>query len=337
MICTYIFEDKTGQLGRWARSQNPDRIIRFSTLEYGGLVWRAVLYTVSRGGDVSLVSISDIDLVSAVVTAPSSEHIDIIKDCLGSCTFFNGKETEMFSEESLNMLYLPRNIIGEITIDKGYSIDFYTKPGYVTPLLVDEKNDFVVSGGDPTAYYMVSTVSVVGQMNYRKYGKEKLVSSACKILEENNVAHTRNKPYATSDKNHFVHTSAELENVDNKAVVSQYMLNQYANDSSKSERELVCNAQIFGLDSLKYYGNLEDVTPEHNIFPWLYTTFEEDNLREEIFYQGFHASSNTEDSDHSFWALEETFGVYTDSALANRCAQTVNAWEKSSGLTFGDL
>ena len=288
-------------------------------------------------GDVSSVSISDLDLVGAIVTAPSSKHIDIIQECLETCTVFNGKKAEMFSEKSSNMLFLPRQIIGEITINNGYSIDFFTKPGYITPLLVDAKNDFVASGGEPTAYYMVSTVSIVGQMNYRKYGKEKLVSSACKILEENNVAHTRNEPYAISDKNHFTQTSAELENVDSKAVLSQYMLNQYANDSSKSERELVCNAQIFGLDSLKYYGNLEDVTPDHNMFPWLYTTFEEDNLREEIFYEGFHASSNTEDSDHSFCVLEDTFGVYTDSVLAKRCAQTVNAWEKDSGLTFGDL
>lgn len=33
----------------------------------------------------------------------------------------------------------------------------------------------------------------------------------------------------------------------------------------------------------------------------------------------------------------ETFGVYTDSVLGKKCAQTINAWEKSSGLTFGDL
>lgn len=33
----------------------------------------------------------------------------------------------------------------------------------------------------------------------------------------------------------------------------------------------------------------------------------------------------------------EMFGVYTDSVLGKKCTQTINAWEKSSGLTFGDL
>jgi hypothetical protein len=33
----------------------------------------------------------------------------------------------------------------------------------------------------------------------------------------------------------------------------------------------------------------------------------------------------------------ETFGLYTDSILGKKCAQTINAWEKSSGLMFTDL
>ena len=184
---------------------------------------------------------------------------------------------------------------------------------------------------------MVSAVSIVGKMNYSKYGKEELVSSACKILEENNVAHTRNKPYAIVDKEHFSRTSAKLENADNNTALGEYLMNQYVNDPLKSERELVCNAQILGLGSLKYYGNLEYVTSDYNIFPWLYTTFHEDNLREEIFYKGFDPAFNPEYSNYSFHVIEETFGVYTDSVLGRKCAQTINAWEKSSGLTFGDL
>lgn len=79
---------------------------------------------------------------------------------------------------------------------------------------------------------------------------------------------------------------------------------------------------------------MEEITQDSEVLPWVYVTVDKGNMRWEIY------KANSSDYGHLktyILVTHETFGVYIDSVLSKKCAQTINTWEKSSGLTFGDL
>lgn len=79
---------------------------------------------------------------------------------------------------------------------------------------------------------------------------------------------------------------------------------------------------------------MDEITQDNEALPWVYVTIDKGNMRWEIY------KVNSPDYDQLkpyILVNHETFGVYTDSVLGKKCTQTINTWEKSSGLTFGDL
>lgn len=218
----------------------------------------------------------------------------------------------------------------EITIGYRYDVDFYTKPEYVTPLKINQNGDFDVSSGEETAYYMVSALSVVSSLGYKS-----LIKQANNILNINNVAHKKNKPFSKYVWHSYKHANKKLGlNGGNQTRIYEDLLTDKNLHSVSAMHELICVGDIYDSWSLEYIGAMEEITHYNAALPWLYATADQGNMMWEIY------KANSPDYGHLktyILVTHETFGVYTDSALGKKCAQAVNAWEKSSGLTFGDL
>lgn len=331
MICTYIFEDTTGQLGRWARYKKQDIVLHFSTIPRGGRNWAVSSY--SDTGETkpeSCIQCEYFDIVAAVVTHHRGRGIEAIYDSLKPLEREDDERKSLFLNKQSESLLIPREIMEEITIGYRYDVDFYTKPEYVTPLKINQNGDFDVSSGEETAYYMVSALSVVSSLGYKS-----LIKQANDILNINNVAHKKNKPFSKYVWHSYKHANKKLGlNGGNQTRIYEDLLTDKNLHSVSAMHELICVGDIYNLWSLEYIGAMEEITQYNAALPWLYATADQGNMMWEIY------KANSSDYGHLktyILVTHETFGVYTDSALGKKCAQTVNAWEKSSGLTFGDL
>lgn len=331
MICTYIFEDTTGQLGRWARYKKQDIVLHFSTIPRGGRNWAVSSY--SDTGETkpeSCIQCEYFDLVAAVVTHHRGRGIEAIYDSLKPLEREDDERKSLFLNKQSESLLIPREIMEEITIGYRYDVDFYTKPEYVTPLKINQNGDFDVSSGEETAYYMVSALSVVSSLGYKS-----LIKQANNILNINNVAHKKNKPFSKYVWHSYKHANKKLGlNGGNQTRIYEDLLTDKNLHSVSAMHELICVGDIYDSWSLEYIGAMEEITHYNAALPWLYATADQGNMMWEIY------KANSPDYGHLktyILVTHETFGVYTDSALGKKCAQAVNAWEKSSGLTFGDL
>ena len=331
MICTYIFEDITGQLGRWARYKKQDIVLHFSTIPRGGHNWAVSSYDdTGETKPESCIQCEYFDLVAAVVTHHSGKGIEAIYDSLKPLEHEDDERKSLFLNKQSESLLIPREIMEEITIGYRYDVDFYTKPEYVTPLKINQNGDFDVSSGEETAYYMVSALSVVSSLGYKS-----LIKQANDILNINNVAHKKNKPFSKYVWHSYKHANKKLGlNGGNQTRIYEDLLTDKNLHSVSAMHELICVGDIYDSWSLEYIGAMEEITQYNAALPWLYATAEQGNMMWEIY------KANSSDYGHLktyILVTHETFGVYTDSALGKKCAQVVNAWEKSSGLTFGDL
>lgn len=331
MICTYIFEDTTGQLGRWARYKKQDIVLHFSTIPRGGRNWAVSSY--SDTGETkpeSCIQCEYFDLVAAVVTHHRGRGIEAIYDSLKPLEREDDERKSLFLNKQSESLLIPREIMEEITIGYRYDVDLYTKPEYVTPLKINQNGDFDVSSGEETAYYMVSALSVVSSLGYKS-----LIKQANNILNINNVAHKKNKPFSKYVWHSYKHANKKLGlNGGNQTRIYEDLLTDKNLHSVSAMHELICVGDIYDSWSLEYIGAMEEITHYNAALPWLYATADQGNMMWEIY------KANSPDYGHLktyILVTHETFGVYTDSALGKKCAQAVNAWEKSSGLTFGDL
>lgn len=331
MICTYIFEDTTGQLGRWARYKKQDIVLHFSTIPRGGRNWAVSSY--SDTGETkpeSCIQCEYFDLVAAVVTHHRGRGIEAIYDSLKPLEREDDERKSLFLNKQSESLLIPREIMEEITIGYRYDVDFYTKPEHVTPLKINQNGDFDVSSGEETAYYMVSALSVVDSLGYKS-----LIKQANNILNINNVAHKKNKPFSKYVWHSYKHANKKLGlNGGNQTRIYEDLLTDKNLHSVSAMHELICVGDIYDSWSLEYIGAMEEITHYNAALPWLYATADQGNMMWEIY------KANSPDYGHLktyILVTHETFGVYTDSALGKKCAQAVNAWEKSSGLTFGDL
>ena len=331
MICTYIFEDKTGQLGRWARYKKQDLVLHFSTAPRGGHDWAVSSYSdTEETMPESCIQHEYFDLVAAVVTHHRGKGIEAIYNSLKPLEHEDDKRTSLFLNKQSNSLLIPREIMGEITIEHMYDVDFYTKPEYVTPLKINQTGDFDISSGEETAYYMVSALSVVSGLGYKS-----LIKQANDILNINNVAHKKNKPFSKYAWHSYRRANKKLQlNGGIQTRIYEDLLADKNPHIVGAMHEMVCLGDIYHSRSLEYIGAMEEVTQDNIELPWLYATVDQGNMRCEIY------KVNNPDYDHLkpyILVTHETFGVYTDSVLGKKCTQTINAWEKSSGLTFGDL
>ena len=331
MICTYIFEDTTGQLGRWARYKIQDIVLHFSTIPRGGRNWAVSSY--SDTGETkpeSCIQCEYFDLVAAVVTHHRGRGIEAIYDSLKPLEREDDERKSLFLNKQSESLLIPREIMEEITIGYRYDVDFYTKPEYVTPLKINQNGDFDVSSGEETAYYMVSALSVVSSLDYKS-----LIKQANDILNINNVAHKKNKPFSKYVWHSYKHANKKLGlNGGNQTRIYEDLLTDKNLHSVSAMHELICVGDIYNFWSLEYIGAMEEITQYNAALPWLYATADQGNMMWEIY------KANSSDYGHLktyILVTHETFGVYIDSVLSKKCAQTINTWEKSSGLTFGDL
>ena len=331
MICTYIFEDTTGQLGRWARYKKQDIVLHFSTIPRGGRNWAVSSYDdTGETKPESCIQCEYFDLVAAVVTHNRGRGIEAIYGSLKYLENEDDERTSLFLNKQSNSLLIPRETLDDITIDYG-DVDFYTKPEYVTPLKVNQNGYFDISSGEETAYYMVSALPVVSGLEYSN-----LLTQANNILNINDVAHKRNQPFSKHNWRSYAYNNIKLHlNGSNqgRSIYKDLLANKTPNNVS-AMHELICIGDMYHSRSLEYIGDMEEITQDNEALPWVYVTVDKGNMRWEIY------KVNSPDYDQLkpyILVNHETFGVYTDSVLGKRCTQTINAWEKSSGLTFGDL
>lgn len=331
MICTYIFEDGTGQLARWAKYKKQDLVLHFSTIPRSGCNWAVSSY--SDTGETkpeSCIQGEYFDLVAAVVTHHRSKGIEAIYNSLKPLEHEDDKRTSLFLNEQSGSLLIPREIMGEITIEYRYDVDFYTNPEYITPLKINQNGDFDISSGEETAYYMVSALSVVSSLGYKS-----LIKQANDILNINNVAHKKNKPFSKYVWHSYRHANKKLWlNGSNQTRIYEDLLANKNLHAVSAMHELICVGDIYNSRSLEYIGAMEEITQDNFVLPWLYATADQGNMTWEIYKAN---NSDYKQLQQCIFVTHETFGVYTDSVLGKKCAQTVNAWEKGSGLTFGDL
>lgn len=331
MICTYIFEDSTGQLGRWARYKKQDIVLHFSTISRGGCNWAVSSY--SDTGETkpeSCIQREYFDLVATVVTHHRGKGIEAIYNSLKPLEREDDERTSLFLNEQSGSLLIPREIMGEVTIEYRYDVDFYTKPEYITPLKINQNGDFDISSGEETAYYMVSALSVVSSLGYKS-----LIKQANDILNINNVAHKKNKPFSKYVWHSYKHANKKLRlNGSNQTRIYEDLLADKNLHAVSAMHELICVGDIYNSRSLEYIGAMEEITQDNFVLPWLYATADQGNMMWEIYKAN---NLNYGYVKTYIFVTHETFGVYTDTILGKKCAQTINAWEKSSGLTFGDL
>jgi hypothetical protein len=270
------------------------------------------------------------DLVATVVTHHKGKGIEAIYGSLKSLECEDDERTSLFLNKQSDSLLIPREIMGEITIEYRYDVDFYTKPEYVTPLKINQNGDFDISSGEETAYYMVSALSVVSGLGYKS-----LIKQANDILNINNVAHKKNKPFSKYVWHSYKRANKKLGlNGGNQTRIYKDLLADKNLHAVSAMHELICIGDIYNSRSLEYIGAMEEITQDNFVLPWLYATVDQGNMMWEIYKAN---SLNYGYVKTYIFVTHETFGVYTDSVLGKICAQTVNAWEKSSGLTFGDL
>lgn len=270
------------------------------------------------------------DLVATVVTHHKGKGIEAIYGSLKPLEHEDDERTSLFLNKQSDSLLIPREIMGEITIEYRYDVDFYTKPEYVTPLKINQNDDFDVSSGEETAYYMVSALSVVSSLGY-----ESLIKQANDILNINNVAHKKNKPFSKYVWHSYKHANKKLGlNGGNQTRIYEDLLADKNLHAVSAMHELICVGDIYNSRSLKYIGAMEEITQDNFVLPWLYATVDQGNMMWEIYKAN---KSDYKQLQQCIFVTHETFGVYTDSVLGKKCVQTVNAWEKGSGLTFGDL
>lgn len=331
MICTYIFEDKTGQLGRWARYKKQDLVLHFSTAPRSGGSWAVSSYSdTEETRPESFIQHEYFDLVATIVTHHKGRGIEAIYGSLKPLEHEDDERTSLFINKQSDSLLIPREIMGEITIEYRYDVDFYTKPEYVTPLKINQNGNFDISSGEETAYYMVSALSIVSSLGY-----ESLIKQANDILNINNVAHKKNKPFSKYVWHSYKHANKKLRlNGGNQTRIYEDLLADKNLHAVSAMHELICVGDIYDSWSLEYIGAMEEITQDNITLPWLYATADQGNMMWEIY-----KANNTDYKQLKtyIFVTHETFGVYTDSVLGKICAQTINAWEKSSGLTFGDL
>jgi hypothetical protein len=265
-----------------------------------------------------------------VVTHHKGKGIEAIYGSLKPLEHEDDERTSLFLNKQSDSLLIPREIMGEITIEYRYDVDFYTKPEYVTPLKINQNDDFDVSSGEETAYYMVSALSVVSSLGY-----ESLIKQANDILNINNVAHKKNKPFSKYVWHSYKHANKKLGlNGGNQTRIYEDLLADKNLHAVSAMHELICVGDIYNSRSLKYIGAIEEITQDNFVLPWLYATVDQGNMMWEIYKAN---KSDYKQLQQCIFVTHETFGVYTDSVLGKKCVQTVNAWEKGSGLTFGDL
>lgn len=331
MICTYIFEDKTGQLGRWAGYKKQDLVLHFSTAPRSGGSWAVSSYSdTEETRPESCIQHEYFDLVATVVTHHKGRGIEAIYSSLKPLEHEDDKRTSLFLNKQSGSLLIPREIMEEITIEYRYDVDFYTKPEYVTPLQINQNGDFDISSGEDTAYYMVSALSVVSSLGYKS-----LIKQANDILNINNVAHKKNKPFSKYVWHSYKRANKKLGlNGGNQTRIYEDLLAGKNLHAVSAMHELICIGDIYNSRSLEYIGAMEEITQDNFVLPWLYATADQGNMMWEIYKAN---SLNYGYIKTYIFVTHETFGVYTDSVLGKKCAQTINAWEKGSGLTFGDL
>lgn len=331
MICTYIFEDTTGQLGRWARYKKQDIVLHFSTIPRGGHIWTVSSY--SETGETkpeSCIQHEYFDLVAALVTHHRGRGIEAIYGSLKPLENKYDEQRSLFLNKQSNSLLIPRETLYDITIDYG-DVDFYTKPEYVTPLKVNQNSDFDISSGEETAYYMVSALSVVSELEHGH-----ILKQAHDILNINNVAHKKNEPFSKYTWRSHVYNNIKLHlngSDQGRRIYEDLLADKNPNNVS-AMHELICIGDMYHSRSLEYIGDMEEVTQDDEMLPWVCVTVDKGNMRWEI----YKVNAPGYDTHKPYiMVTHDTFGIYTDSNLGRKCSQTINAWEKSSGLTFGDL